>query len=305
VRLPAADEKKLRSGERAARETAVPAARRQEVQAERAVARIAAGQHGIVTTAQMLAAGFGYGAISRRAATGWLVRRHQAVYQVGVFGGPFGTETAALLACGDEAVLSDRSAMAVWGPCVRDEALPVDVITSRRGRAGIRVHDRKLAPGDITVRHGMRITTPTRTLLDLASSMPAVELQRLFEEAQVRRLVSASQLATALGVGSRGAKRLRELVEPELGYTRSEAERRLRALVKKAALPPPRTNFRIAGLEVDAVWPPGSSSRSTATPTTARARPSSVTGGATRGCSWPATACCASRGIGSRRSRSR
>jgi very-short-patch-repair endonuclease len=208
-----------------------------------------------VMTAQMLAAGFGYGAISRRAAAGWLVRRHQAVYQVGVFGGPFGTELAALLACGGDAVLSDRSAMAVWGPCVRDETLPVDVITSRRGRAGIRVHDRKLAPGDITVRHGMRITTPTRTLLDLASSMPAVELQRLFEEAQVRRLVSASRLAAALKAGSRGAKRLRDLVEPELGYTRSEAERRLRALVKKAGLPAPRTNVKIAGLEVDAVWP--------------------------------------------------
>ena len=225
------------------------------MQAERAVARLATRQHGMVTTPQMLAAGLGYGAISRRAAAGWLVRRHRGVYQVGVFGGPFGHEMAALLACGDDAVLSDRSAMAVWGPCTRDEALPVDVITKRRGREGVRVHARALAAGDVTLRHGMRITTPVRTLLDLASSMPAVGLQRLIEEAQVRKLVTATQLTAALKAGSRGAKRLRELVEPELGYTRSEAERRLRALVKKAGLPAPRTNVRIAGLEVDAVWP--------------------------------------------------
>jgi hypothetical protein len=43
-------------------------------------------------------------------------------------------------------------------------------------------------------------------------------------------------------------------VEPERGFTRSEAERRLRALVKAAGLPLPMTNVKVAGLEVDAVW---------------------------------------------------
>jgi very-short-patch-repair endonuclease len=224
--------------------------------AETAAARIAERQQGMVTTQQLLAAGFGHGGITRRAATGWLVRRHRGVYQVGVFGGPFGDEMAGLLAYGDDAVLSHRTAAALCGLRARTNGEPIDVITPRRARPGVRAHDIELTERDITVRHGMRMTTPARTLLDLASSMPAVELERLIEEAQVRRLLTAEQLLAALddAPGRRGAKRLRALIEPELGYTRSEAERRLRELVRKAGLPLPRTNVKVAGLEVDALW---------------------------------------------------
>jgi very-short-patch-repair endonuclease len=221
-----------------------------------AAARIAARQQGMVTTPQLLAVGFGHGAVSRRAKSGWLVRRHQGVYQVGVFGGPFGDEMAALLAYGDDAVLSHRTAAALGGMRSRPRGEPIDVITPRRGRLGVRAHDLELAEGDITILHGMRTTTPVRTLIDLASSMPAVELTRLIEEAQIRRLVTAAQVSRALdqAAGRRGVKRLRALIEPELGYTRSEAERRLRELVRRSGLPAARTNVKVAGLEVDALW---------------------------------------------------
>jgi very-short-patch-repair endonuclease len=229
----------------------VPAVERKEL----TVARLAAAQQGMVTTEQLIAAGFSYAAIARRVADGWLVRRHRGVHQLGVFGGPWGTEMAALLACGSGSAVSHRSCAAVDGLFPRDENAPVDVTTTARGRPGVRVHRGRLGAGDVVVRHGLTLTTPVRTLLDLASSVPDRELERLVEEAQVRRLITPEQLLAALEPGRRGTKRLRAIVEPELGCTRSEAERRLRALVNAAGLPAPRTNVRIAGLEVDAVWP--------------------------------------------------
>jgi very-short-patch-repair endonuclease len=48
------------------------------------------------------------------------------------------------------------------------------------------------------------------------------------------------------------------LVAPDVtvdGFTRSEAERRLKALCRRAQLPAPRTNAIVAGYEVDAYWP--------------------------------------------------
>jgi very-short-patch-repair endonuclease len=209
----------------------------------------------MVTARQLVDAGFGHKAIMRRAAGGWLVRRHRGVYQVGVFGGPFGREMAALLACRPGAVLSHQTAAVICELPADDGGL-VHLLGTRARIPGVRTHRSPLAPADVTVRHGLPITTPTRTLLDLAPSMPAVELARLIEEAQVRRLVTPTQLRSALdnAVGRPGIKRLRELIEPELGYTRSEAERRLRELIRNAGLPAPHTNAKIAGLEVDAVW---------------------------------------------------
>jgi very-short-patch-repair endonuclease len=210
----------------------------------------------MVTTRQLREAGFGDGAILRRTAGGWLVRRHRGVYQVGVFGGPFGREMAALLACGPGAVLSHQTAAAIWRLCVAEYGGPVHVLGTRAQVPGVRTHRSALDRTQVAHRHGLPVTTPARTLIDLASSMPVVELTRLIEEAQIRRVMTLTQLGAALdqAKGRRGVKQLRALIESELGYTRSEAERRLRALVKAAALPPPRTNVKVAGLEVDALW---------------------------------------------------
>jgi very-short-patch-repair endonuclease len=83
-------------------------------------------------------------------------------------------------------------------------------------------------------------------------------LERLTEEAQVQRLVSAVELRAMVGrgTGRPGVRTLREVVDvlDEPLLTRSEAEKRLRALVRSAGLPPPRMNVHRAGWEVDAVW---------------------------------------------------
>src|SRR5687768_3608517 len=100
------------------------------VEAEAAIARIAAAQQGIVSARQLAAAGFGANAIARRVAGGWLVRRHSGVYQLGVHCGAFGDEMAALVASGPGAVLGRWAALAVFE--IRDRAgRPVDVLLPR------------------------------------------------------------------------------------------------------------------------------------------------------------------------------
>jgi hypothetical protein len=71
-----------------------------------AVAALAAGQHGVVTTAQLAAAGLGRRAVAHRVAHCRLVRLHRRVYHVGPTAAPLSREMAAVLACGDRAALS-------------------------------------------------------------------------------------------------------------------------------------------------------------------------------------------------------
>ena len=121
-------------------------------------------------------------------------------------------------------------------------------------RAGIRIHfSSDLPASDVTTRHGIPVTTPLRTLLDLAAVASAGELERAVQEAQVRGLVTADQLRRR-AVGVRGAPALRAALALEPALTRSEAERRLLTLIRAAGLPRPQTNVRIGPYEVDAVW---------------------------------------------------
>jgi len=230
------------------------------VVAEREVARVAARQHGIVTTEQLAAAGLSGTQLTRRVAGGWLVRRHVGIYRLGVFGGPFEEETAALLACGPRCALSRWSSITVFGLGPRPSQVHVVFEGSGSGRrAGVRAHRTTLLPAsDVVVKHGLRVTTPARTLLDLAAEAPRDTLERLIEEVQVQGLASTAELLAmaARGAGRRGVSTFRELVEflDEPLFTRSEAERRLGILCRTAGLPLPRMNTRRAGWEVDAVW---------------------------------------------------
>jgi very-short-patch-repair endonuclease len=239
------------------RELALP----REIAAEREVARIAASQQGLVTTDQLSEAGFGRSQITRRVRGEWLSRRHVGVYQLGVFAGPFGDELAALLACGPRAVLSHWTAAWVFELCRRVVG-PIHV-TFAEGlagrRRGIRPHRTTTLPTcDVVEKHGLRVTTPARTLLDLAAEAPRDALERLTEEAQVQRLASPAELLAVVerGAGRRGVAKLRAVLDfiDEPLFTRSEAEKRLRGLCRSAALPMPRMNVQRAGWEVDAVW---------------------------------------------------
>ena len=203
---------------------------------DRAIVELAARQHGIVTTAQLAATGVGRRAIARRVARGWLIPRFRGVYQVGPVAARYGREMAAVLACGVGAALSHESAAAVWGFLrARDGDVHVTVTRDARSQPGLRVH-RSLSL-DAAVHNGLPLTTPARTLADLARSLTSDELDRAKEQAHILGLVIPDG----------------EPAYPE--FTRSEGERRLKALCKAAGLPVPRTNARTAGCEVDAFWP--------------------------------------------------
>jgi very-short-patch-repair endonuclease len=228
---------------------------------DRAVMELAARRHGVVTLADLAAAGLGRGAVARRVAEGRLQRLHRGVYLVGPLPGTRTREIAAVLACGGTAVLSHRSAAALWGmapPWQGD--VDVTVVGAQPRRPGVRVHRaRRRDPEDVARRDGVRLTAPGRTLLDVATVLDRRNLARALEEAQVQRLVTRTGLETLLdrSRGHHGAVFLGAALgrchEPAL--TRSEAEARMLALTRAAQLPQPKTNVRVHGHEVDLLWP--------------------------------------------------
>jgi len=165
-----------------------------------------------------------------------------------------------VLACGEGAVLSNRAASAVWAMLPYPAASrPIDVTVRRgdpRGRPGIRLHrTKRLAPDEVRTRHGIPLTSPARTLLDLAATSPR-DLERALAEAYARHLVRRAELLALIARHPRhpGAARLRALIETDPPFTRSEAERRFLALVRRANLPAPEVNVNLARYEVDFLW---------------------------------------------------
>jgi very-short-patch-repair endonuclease len=214
-------------------------------------------QHGIVTRRQLLAVGLGSRAIEERLARGLLHRVHRGVYAVGHrVPLPLGREMAAMLACGERAAVSHRSAAVLWELLAPQRGpIHVTVPTQRRSRAAIRAHHSPLPSTDVTRRHGIRITTPARTLADLAASADERELERAVAEALRRRLVSERALRAEARRGRPGASALRAVLDAGPAFTRSEAERRMLALIRAAGLPRPEANARVGRYEVDLLWP--------------------------------------------------
>jgi very-short-patch-repair endonuclease len=217
-----------------------------------------AGRHQIVTTEQLLAAGIGPNAIARRVRDGRLHRLFRGVYRVGTIETTWMWEAAALAACGEYAGVSHQAAAALLGIRPRLPG-PVDVTIARghrAGQAGIRVHHAPLAPDEIERRHGLRVTSPARTLLDLAAVVTQDELDRATNEALVLRLTTTQELRSYLARRSsrRGARALTQVMRHEVHVTRSELEQRMLALIRRIGLPPPKTNVHVLGHEVDFLW---------------------------------------------------
>jgi hypothetical protein len=164
----------------------------------------------MVSTAQLHAAGLSGHAIRVRTRAGHLALA------------PLAYESAALLACGDAASLSFRSAAAFWSLVERDaEVVDVTVPRRRRHRPGIRVHCAVLGPGEVLVRAGLRVTTPLRALADVARVFGEAELERAVSEALFRRYVTEAQVQSI--------PRVRRLLDTGGAGSRHEAERRFHA----------------------------------------------------------------------------
>jgi very-short-patch-repair endonuclease len=205
------------------------------------IARIAARQHGVVSLAQLQNAGIRRQGIYRRIQGGRLHRLHRGVYAVGHSKLTFEARCmAAVLALGDEAVISHRSAAALWAllpPTDGPVHLTVPTDDGRERRTGIAIHrSHSLIAGVATRRNGIAVTKPRRTLRDLHRIVPLPLYRRAVRAALDRKLISSSDLSR----------------DDEL--TRSELERRFLALCRRHRLPQPEVNARVGRYEVDFLW---------------------------------------------------
>jgi very-short-patch-repair endonuclease len=219
----------------------------------------AAKQHGVVTRAQLLALGHTGIQVDGRIRNGLLRPLHRGVFQVGPVASELGPAIAACLACGPSATLSHVSAAVVVRMLKERPGSPIDVtvVGTTRAHEGLRVHRvRELPARDVQRHRGIRMTTPKRTLLDLAGVLSLRELERAVAEAFALSLVRERSLMRYVDerAGARGARLLRQVLEGSPARLRSVAEERFRDLVAKAGLPAPGINERVHSYEVDFVW---------------------------------------------------
>lgn len=229
---------------------------------DREIAERARQQHRVVAAWQLLAMGFGRGAIEHRLRDGRLFRLYRGVYVVGCASVSWrGRVLGAVLACGPDALASHTTAGLVrsFVPGLRSH-VEVTAPRGRKGQAGIRVHRvRALHKEDRDEVDGIPVTSVARTLLDLAEVVSLRQLERAVEAAErlgVFDLLAVERLF-ARSRGRRGIKPLRAVLSAyaEPPVTRSELERLFIALCDSHGIPRPQTNVLIAGREVDAVWP--------------------------------------------------
>jgi very-short-patch-repair endonuclease len=306
-------------GAEAAAPASSPAPVRRPPDFEARIERLAERQHGVVTLAQLRELGVTRRMAWRRMQKGRFAAVFRGVYAVGPRLSRHGHEMAAVLHCGPTALLSHRSAARLWGilgdpesragrrvrgwgsehlaESLRGEPHPceVSVLRSERGHRspGIRIYRvTELLEADRSEREGIPVTTPERTLLDLAalatrgrgrtrsvsaqtktggrgraaagfgvpgSPFGPRDLEREVARAEREGLASVDALRARLDArpGWKGARLLRQILDLEGGpaFTRSEAEAMLLARIRNAGLPTPRTNARSGRWELDFFWP--------------------------------------------------
>ncbi len=219
-------------------------------------------QHGVVSRRDLLTLGFTPSAIEHRIAKGRLHPIHRGVYAVGRQDlTREGRWMAAVLACGEGAALSHRSAGALWGIADEGERIEVSVrrASVKRHRSGIHVRGRPSLPSaDVVTWRGVPLTGPTRTVLDLATLLGPAALERTVNDADKRGLIDAGALLVSLEghTGQPGVKALRSLLNRHtFRLSDSELERLFRPIAAAAGLPPPATQVEVNGFKVDFFWP--------------------------------------------------
>ncbi|HEU4393778.1 MAG TPA: type IV toxin-antitoxin system AbiEi family antitoxin domain-containing protein [Solirubrobacterales bacterium] len=204
---------------------------------DQAIADIAIGQHGVVSTAQLRLLGIDKHAIHKRVQAGRLHRLHHGVYAVGHRAPSREREwMAAVLACGKGAAISHGSAAALWG-LLRPIGGPIDVSipthTGRGRRRGIRLHRcTSLRAGQVTEHRGIPATTPARTIADIDGVLPPYLVRRATRQAEIFRFQ----------------------LDVETDRTRSDLERDFLQLCRRHGVPPPEVNVKIGPWTVDFLW---------------------------------------------------
>ena len=134
------------------------------------------------------------------------------------------------------------------------------IAPTQRKRPRVRAHRIALSADEITTERGIPVTTPARTLLDLAEQLTLQRLERAVHEAEYRRLASPLSLDALLArhQGRRGTAALRTIVDRgnlRTTLTQSDLEIEFLALLDAHQIPRPKTNEPIGRYTVDALWP--------------------------------------------------
>lgn len=230
---------------------------------ERALAALATQQHGVVGRFQLIGLGFGDEAIKLRLRTGRLHHLHREAFAVGHTRlSRWGRWSAAVLAFGEEALLSHLTAAALWG--LAGARGPVDV-TAPLGRQGVRrrpgicLHRCQIHPEDRDEHNGIPVTSVARTLFDLSEAVDYPRFKRTCEEADRLKLLRLGALERVheRGRGRRALRPVRRFLDEVRAptQTRTPLEERFADFCQAHRIPPPATNVLVLGHEVDCLWP--------------------------------------------------
>jgi very-short-patch-repair endonuclease len=233
---------------------------------DRELAQRAALQHGVVDRIDARAHGLTDDAIHRRLRAGRLAQAHSGVYVL-----PGAPDTwhqrlfAACRAAGREAVTSHRSAASLWGLVDGEEV----EVTVRRTKGptpdGVVVHrSRDLLPSHTTVRNGVPVTNPLRTMIDLGAVSSDEVVAEAMERGLVRKLFSVAALEWVLTdlakPGRRGCGGLRRVLDDRaLGAAPADSvlEARMARVLRSYGLPPAVFHHPVpvARAELDFAYP--------------------------------------------------
>ncbi len=174
-----------------------------------------------MATRQLHALGVGYATSPGRTGTVRWTRLTEGVYFLGnTRPGVSARRWAALLACGEGAVLSHNTAADIYG-FARSRwfttRIEVSIPDERQEVAvpGVRVRRSRLLPGKATVHDGWPITTAADTVLDLVAEMRSPhDVVALLTDACRSKAVTAEEILKAMG--RRKRQRHRQLVKDVL-----------------------------------------------------------------------------------------
>jgi predicted transcriptional regulator of viral defense system/very-short-patch-repair endonuclease len=230
------------------------------------IADLAGRQHGVVSRVQLLWLGLSAEAIDVRCEAGRLHVLHRGVYAVGHrMVSREGRWMAAVLACGDRAVLSHRSAAALWG--VRNpssRAIEVTTPSKSRSRAGFQRHYALLPADEVAIHLGIPVTSVPRTIFDLAAVERPEAVESALRQAEYLRLHDRLSLRDLLDRyprrhGARAVRAALARLGESTGRPESPLEERFLAFLDRHRLPRPELNAWLEVGErryrVDCLWP--------------------------------------------------
>lgn len=228
------------------------------------VAEVAARQKGLATRPELLHLGIPLGTVDEWVRSGRLHVIHPGVYAVGhPVLAPGAARLAAVLACGPDAVLSHRSAAELWDLLEPRSGFALQVTVpgeGLEGPAGVYVHRTAcLSPDERGVRDGVPVTSPARTVFDLASQATSSEVSAAYERGLIDDLFTRDEMIkmAVRHKGRRGITKVRAPIDRDAppSVTVKEAHRMLLEVIRSSSLPHPKTEVPIGPYRADILWP--------------------------------------------------